>query len=72
MREQVEQVLAEIRPYINADGGDVQLVDIEGGVVKLRLLGACHGCPGARMTLHMGIETRLKELVPGVERVEAV
>jgi Fe-S cluster biogenesis protein NfuA len=72
MREQIEQVLAEIRPYINADGGDVQLVDIEGGVVKLRLLGACHGCPGALMTLHMGIEARLKELVPGVERVEAV
>lgn len=72
MRDEVERVLAEIRPFIQADGGDVELVDIEGGVVRLRLLGACHGCPSALMTLHMGIERRLKEVVPAVERVEAV
>jgi Fe-S cluster biogenesis protein NfuA len=72
MREQVEQVLAEIRGYLQADGGDVELVDIEGGVVKLHLTGACHGCPHALVTLHTGIEQRLKEVVPGVERVEAV
>jgi Fe-S cluster biogenesis protein NfuA len=72
MREEVEKVLAEIRPFIQADGGDVQLVDVENGVVKLHLMGACHGCPSALMTLHMGIERRLRAMVPGVERVEAV
>jgi len=72
MREEVEKLLEEVRPFIQADGGDVELAGIEGGVVKLRLLGACHGCPSAVMTLHMGIERLLVERVPGVERVEAV
>ena len=70
MREQVEAVINEIRPLLQADGGDIELVDIEDGVVKVRLRGACAGCPGAQMTLKMAVERRLKEQVPGVERVE--
>ena len=66
MREEVEQVINQIRPMLAADGGDVDLVDIVDGVVKLRLRGACHGCPSAAATLHGGIETLLKEKVPGV------
>jgi len=72
MREQVEAVLNEIRPLLQADGGDIELVDVEGGVVKVRLRGACAGCPGAQMTLKMAVERRLKEKVPEVERVEPV
>ncbi|MGD8395176.1 MAG: NifU family protein [Candidatus Eiseniibacteriota bacterium] len=72
MRADVENVLEQVRPMLAADGGGVDLVDIEDGVVKLRLRGACSGCPGARITLHMGIERLLKEKVPGVVRVESV
>ena len=72
MREKVEQVLGKIRPMLQADGGDVELVDIEGGVVKVRLQGACAGCPGAQMTLKMGVERQLKQEIPEVESVEAV
>jgi len=72
MREKVEAVINEIRPMLQADGGDIELVDVEGGVVKVRLRGACAGCPGAQMTLKMIVERRLKEQVPEVERVEPV
>ena len=72
MKEQVEKVLEEIRPGLQADGGDVELVDIEDGVVKVRLKGACAGCPMSQMTLSFGIEKILKEKVPGVTKVEAV
>jgi len=72
MREQVESVINEIRPLLQADGGDIELVDIEGGVVKVRLRGACAGCPGAQMTLKMAVERRIKAQVPEVERVESV
>jgi len=72
MREQVEAVINEIRPMLQADGGDIELVDVEDGVVKVRLRGACAGCPGAQMTLKMAVERRLKEQVPEVERVEPV
>jgi len=72
MREKVEAVINEIRPLLQADGGDIELVDIEGGVVKVRLRGACAGCPGAQITLRMAVERRLKEKVPEVERVEPV
>ena len=73
MREKVEAVINEIRPLLQADGGDIELVDVaDDGVVKVRLRGACAGCPGAQMTLKMAVERRLKEQVPGVERVEAV
>ena len=72
MKEKVEEVLNEIRGMLQADVGDVELVEIEDGVVKVRLKGACAGCPGAQMTLKMGIEKRLKEKVPEVVSVEAV
>lgn len=72
LRERVEEVLEVIRPNLQADGGDVELVDIEGGTVKVRLQGACHGCPMAAMTLQMGIERILKSKVPEVEAVENV
>ena len=72
MREQVQQVLTRIRPALQADGGDVELVAIEEGVVKLRLTGACSGCPSSTMTLQMGIERALKSAVPGVVGVQAV
>ncbi len=72
MRSEVEKVLESIRPALQADGGDVELVDIEGGVVKVRLKGACGGCPMATMTLKGGIEVAIKERIPSVERVESV
>ena len=72
MRPEVEEVLDSIRPALQADGGDVELVDIDGGVVKVRLTGACGGCPMATMTLKGGIEAALKERIPAVERVESV
>ncbi len=73
MREEVEKALKEIRPHLQADGGDVELVDVSSeGVVKVRLKGACMGCPMSQMTLANGIGRRLKEIVPGVKSVEAV
>lgn len=72
MRERVEAALAKIRPALVADGGDVKLVDVSEGVVKLKLTGACAGCPMATMTLKGGIERILKEQVPEVKEVIAV
>ncbi len=72
MKEKVEAVLAQIRPALQADGGDVELVDVNEGVVKLRLKGACAGCPMATMTLKHGIERVLKEQMPEVKEVVAV
>ena len=72
MREKVEAALNEIRPGLQADGGDVELVDIENGVVKVRLKGACAGCPMSQMTLTFGIERVLKERIPEIKKVEAV
>ena len=72
MREKVEAALNRIRPALQADGGDVELVDVSDGVVKLRLMGACGGCPMATMTLKAGIERVLKEEVPEVQEVVAV
>lgn len=72
MREKVAQVIEKIRPMLVADGGDVELVDVEDGVVKVRLRGACVGCPAAAATLHGGIEKMLMEEVEGVVRVESV
>ncbi len=68
----VEKVLGKIRPALQADGGDVELVGVEGGVVKVRLTGACGGCPMANVTLKNGIEALLKEEIPAVDRVESV
>jgi Fe-S cluster biogenesis protein NfuA len=72
MRERVEAVLAQIRPSLQAHGGDVQLVDVNEGVVTLSLKGACFGCPMATITLHNGIERMLKERIPAVKEVIAV
>jgi len=72
MKEQIEKALSKIRPALQADGGDVELVDIKDGIVKVRLTGACGGCPMSQMTLKMGIERHLKKEVPEVKGVEAV
>ncbi len=73
MREQVQAALDIVRPQLQADGGDAELVDVsDDGIVKLRLTGACGGCPMSQMTLKMGIERILKEKVPSVQRVESV
>jgi Fe-S cluster biogenesis protein NfuA len=70
--ENVEKVLDELRPYLISDGGNVELVDIDGPVVKLRLQGACGSCPSSTMTLRMGIERRLREFIPEIAEVEQV
>jgi len=72
MREKVETALAQIRPALQADGGDVELVDVNEGVVRLKLKGACSSCPMATMTLKMGIERVLKEQIPEIKEVVAV
>jgi len=72
MKEKVQKALDKIRPHLQADGGDVDLVEVKGGVVKVRLTGACGGCPMATMTLKNGIERALKEQVPEVKEVVAV
>jgi Fe-S cluster biogenesis protein NfuA len=70
--ENVETVLDELRPYLMADGGNVELVEIEGPVVKLRLQGACGSCPSSAMTLRMGIERKLRETIPDIGEIEQV
>jgi len=72
VREQVEAVLSRIRPALQADGGDVELVDVSDGVVKVKLTGACGGCPMATITLKFGIEQILREELPEVKEVVAV
>ena len=72
MREKVEEVLEKIRPSLIRDGGNVELVDVEDGTVKVKLVGACAGCPMSTMTLKIGIERILKEEIPEVKAVEAV
>jgi len=73
MKEKVKEIIDKIRPNLQADGGDVELVDVtEDGVVKVKLLGACKGCPMSQMTLKMGIESYLKKSVPEVKRVDSV
>lgn len=70
--DNVETVLDELRPYLMADGGNVELVEIDGPIVKLRLQGACGSCPSSTMTLRMGIERRLREQIPEITEVEQV
>ncbi len=72
MKEKVQEALDKIRPRLQADGGDVELVDVEGGTVKVRLQGSCKGCPMSQLTLKMGIEKFLKEEIPEVTEVQAV
>jgi Fe-S cluster biogenesis protein NfuA len=72
MKEKVEAALNTIRPALQADGGDVELVDVIDGIVKVRLKGACGGCPMSQMTLTRGVEATIKKAVPEIKRVEAV
>ena len=72
LEERVSEVIESIRPYIQGDGGDIQLVGIAEGVVKVRLRGACSSCPHALMTLKMGVERHMCERVPEIRSVEAV
>jgi Fe-S cluster biogenesis protein NfuA len=72
MKEKVQAIIDKIRPALQADGGNIELVDIEDGIVKVKLLGACQGCMGAQMTLKMGVERALKEAIPEVKAVQAV
>ena len=72
MINKVEKVLEEIRPNLQADGGDIELVGVENDVVKVRLKGACAGCPMSTMTLQWGVEQVLKKKIPEITRVEAV
>ena len=70
MKEKVEELINKIRPNLQADGGDIELIEVsEDGVVKVRLQGACHGCPSAAMTLKMGVERLLKTNIPEVKSV---
>ena len=70
--ENVENVLDELRPYLMSDGGNVELVEIEGPIVRLRLQGACGSCPSSAMTLRMGIERKLKQEIPEIDEIEQV
>jgi Fe-S cluster biogenesis protein NfuA len=72
MQDKVKDVLDKVRPYLVRDGGNVELVSIEGGTVKVKLVGACAGCPHSKMTLKNGIEKILKQEIPEVKEVVAV
>jgi Fe-S cluster biogenesis protein NfuA len=72
MKELVQAALEKLRPMLQADGGDIELVDVIEGKVRVKLRGACAGCPGAQMTMKMGVERFLKEKVSGIKEVIAV
>ena len=72
MEDSVKEVIGKIRPALQADGGDIELVGVEDGVVKVRLKGSCAGCPMSQMTLKMSVERTLKKEIPEVKSVEAV
>ncbi|MCD6506521.1 NifU family protein [Candidatus Poribacteria bacterium] len=73
MKEKVKQALERIRKMLQADGGDIELVDVtDDGIVKVKLKGACAGCPFSQMTIQIGVERELKRNIPGVKRVVAV
>ena len=72
MREEVAKALEKVRPALQADGGDVELVDVQDGIVSVKLTGACGGCPMSQMTLKEGIEKTIREAVPGIKGVESV
>lgn len=73
MEEQVKKAIQDVRPSLQADGGDIEFLSLaEDGVVKVQLTGACNGCPMAQLTLKQGVERYLKETVPGVTSVESV
>lgn len=72
LKSRVEEVLERLRPALQMDGGDLELVEVNDGIVFVKLMGACAGCPMSTMTLKLGIERRLKEVLPEVVAVEAV
>lgn len=72
LKERVQKAIAEIRPNLQADGGDIELVDVEDGVVKVMLKGACAGCPMSTMTVKWGVENFLRRKIPEVTKVETV
>jgi Fe-S cluster biogenesis protein NfuA len=72
IKEKVQKAIEEIRPNLQADGGDVELVDVEDGIVKVRLKGACAGCPMSTMTVKWGVENFLKKRIPEVTKVETI
>jgi len=73
MKDEIEKAIEDIRPYLQADGGDVELVDVSSdGVVKVRLTGACGGCPMSQITLTQGVERAIKKKVSGVNKVVSV
>jgi Fe-S cluster biogenesis protein NfuA len=73
IKQQVEQALEKIRPFLQRDGGDIKLIDVtEDGVVKVELVGACQGCPMSQMTLKQGVERALMKEVPGVKEVQSI
>ena len=71
VRDRVEKALEELRPQLQADGGDIELLGVENGIVKVRMKGACAGCPMSTMTLKMGVEQYLKKNIPEIVRVDA-
>lgn len=72
IKDQVEEVLDKLRPFLQRDGGDVELVDVEEGIVKVKLMGACGSCPSSTITLKAGIERALMEEIPEVQEVVQV
>jgi len=72
VKDKVEKAIEELRPHLQADGGDVELFGVENGIVKVKMKGACADCPMSAMTLHRGIENFLKKKIPEIVRVEAV
>ena len=71
-KERVEAVLARVRPFMQADGGDIELVDITGNSAGVKLTGMCAGCPSAHMTLYLGVETALREEIPEFESLRVI
>ncbi len=72
VKDKVEKALKELRPQLQADGGDIELVGVQDGIVKVKMKGACAGCPMSTMTLQWGVENFLKKKIPGIVKVEAV
>lgn len=72
MEEKIKEVINSIRPLLQADGGDIEYVGLEGKTVKVKLRGACAGCPGAKMTLQFAVEKKIKEVIPEIEKVVSV
>ena len=72
LKKAVEQALTKVRPMLQRDGGDIELVEVTDGIVKVRLTGACKGCPMSQMTLKQGVEKLLMQEVPGLKQVQAV